>query len=50
MSAEKIKELKSAIEYHEDQTEIMRHVGYKECAANHCRRVKELKVHLMLND
>lgn len=50
MSAEQLKELTSAIEYHENQAEIMRHIGYRECASQHCRKIKELKVHLMLND
>lgn len=50
MSKVEIKNINSAIDYHKDQTEIMRHVGYKECAANHCRMVKELNLHRMLND
>ena len=50
MSKNELHEINSAIEYHKDQTEIMRHVGYRSIAVHHCRRAKELNLHRMLND
>ena len=50
MSKNELHEINNAIDFHQDKAEVMRYVGWRKVAATHCRRVKELNLHRMLND